>query len=51
MVEMQLQVPGNYILVDHALSRELRGLGGILAVQGPPAPDIINGTPVPGSGH
>ena len=51
VVEMQLQVPGNYILVDHALSRELRGLGGTLIVEGPPAPDIYNGTPVPGSGH
>jgi len=51
MVEIQLQVPGNYIIVDHALSRELRGLGGMLMVEGAPAPDIINGTPVPGSGH
>jgi len=51
MVEFQLQVPGNYIIVDHALSRELRGLGGVLMVDGPSAPDIYNGTPQPGSGH
>ncbi len=51
IVELQLQVPGNYTLVDHALSRELRGLGGTLMVQGPPSPEIFNGTPIPGSGH
>jgi len=35
MVEFKLEVPGNYILVDHALSRVERGLAGILAVEGP----------------
>jgi nitrite reductase (NO-forming) len=51
IVELQLQVPGKYILVDHALSRIQRGLGGWLVVEGPDAPDIYNGTPMPGSGH
>ena len=51
MVEFQLQVPGRYILVDHALSRLQRGLAGYLLVDGPAAPEIINGTPMPGSGH
>jgi nitrite reductase (NO-forming) len=51
IVEIKLQVPGRYILVDHALARLQRGLAGYLVVDGPPAPDIFNGTPMPGSGH
>jgi len=51
IVEFQLQVPGRYILVDHALSRMQRGLAGYLIVNGPAAPDIFDGTPMPGSGH
>jgi nitrite reductase (NO-forming) len=51
MVEFQLQVPGRYILVDHALSRLQRGLAGFLLVDGPAAPEIFDGTPMPGSGH
>ena len=51
MVEFGLQVPGRYILVDHALARLQRGLAGYLLVEGPDAPDIFNGTPMPGSGH
>ena len=51
VVELQLQVPGQYIFLDHAIARMQRGLAGYLMVDGPPAPDIINGTPVPGSGH
>jgi nitrite reductase (NO-forming) len=50
MVEFQLQVPGRYILVDHALSRLQRGLAGYLLVEGAPNPEIFNGTPMP-SGH
>ena len=44
-------MPGRYILVDHALSRLQRGLAGFLVVEGPEAPEIFNGTPMPGSGH
>jgi nitrite reductase (NO-forming) len=51
MVEFQLQVPGRYILVDHALARLQRGLAGYLLVDGPAAPEIFDGTPMPGSGH
>ena len=51
MVEFQLQVPGRYILVDHALARLQRGLAGFLIVDGPAAPEIFDGTPMPGSGH
>jgi nitrite reductase (NO-forming) len=51
VVEFGLQVPGNYILVDHALSRLQRGLAGFLVVEGPANPEIYNGTPMPGSGH
>ena len=50
-VEFQLQVPGRYILVDHALARLQRGLAGYLIVDGPAAPEIYDGTPMPGSGH
>jgi nitrite reductase (NO-forming) len=41
MVEFKLEVPGNYILVDHALSRVERGLAGILQVEGPENPDVF----------
>ena len=51
MVEFGLEVPGRYILVDHALARLQRGLAGFLIVDGPEAPEIFNGTPMPGSGH
>ena len=51
IVELSLQVPGRYMLVDHSLSRMQRGLSGYLIVDGPNAPDIFNGTPMPGSGH
>ncbi len=51
IVEFQLQVPGRYILVDHALSRLQRGLAGYLIVDGPNAPEFFDGTPMPGSGH
>jgi len=51
MVEFELEVPGNYILVDHALSRLQRGLAGFLVVEGPDAPEIFDGTITDGSGH
>ena len=35
MVEFGLQVPGRYILVDHALARLQRGLAGYLIAEGP----------------
>jgi nitrite reductase (NO-forming) len=51
IVEVKLDVPGNYILVDHALSRAERGLVGILQVEGDPQPEIFEGKVEPGSGH
>jgi len=42
IVEFQLQVPGRYILVDHALSRLQLGLAGYLLAEGPDAPDIYS---------
>ena len=51
MVEFTLQVPGRYILVDHALSRLERGLAGFLMVEGDANPDIFDGEITPGSGH
>ncbi len=41
MVDLKLDVPGNYILVDHALSRVEKGLAGVLAVEGPDNPEIF----------
>jgi nitrite reductase (NO-forming) len=35
MVEFKVEVPGKYMLVDHALSRAARGLVGMLEVTGP----------------
>lgn len=51
IVEFKLDVPGNYILVDHALSRAERGLVGMLHVEGPPNPEIFDGNVEPGGGH
>jgi nitrite reductase (NO-forming) len=41
VVEFKLEVPGNYILVDHALTRAERGLAGILKVDGPDNPEVF----------
>jgi nitrite reductase (NO-forming) len=51
ITEFKIEVPGNYILVDHALSRLERGLVGILHVEGSPNPEIYDGRIMPGSGH
>ncbi len=51
ITEMKLEVPGNYILVDHALSRLERGLAGVLHVEGPASPEIYDGKIMPGGGH
>ena len=51
IAEFKLEVPGNYILVDHALSRLERGLVGILQVEGPANADIYDGKIVLGGGH
>jgi nitrite reductase (NO-forming) len=51
MVEFSLEVPGRYILVDHALARLERGLAGFLYVEGDDQPEIFNGVVTEGSGH
>lgn len=51
MVEFDLEVPGRYILVDHALSRMERGLAGFLVVEGPDNHEVYEGTETEGSGH
>ena len=47
VVDLTLDVPGEFKLVDHALSRAERGLLGTLVVTGDEQPDIFN-APVPG---
>jgi nitrite reductase (NO-forming) len=52
MVEFKVDVPGRYILVDHALSRLERGLAGYLYVDGPDNPTVFTGPKLTaGSGH
>jgi len=41
VVDFKLEVPGQYMLVDHALTRVERGLVGMLEVTGPDNPDIF----------
>ena len=41
VVDFKLEVPGKYMLVDHALSRVEKGLVGILEVTGPDNPDVF----------
>jgi nitrite reductase (NO-forming) len=41
IVEFTLEVPGDYVLVDHSLGRAGKGALGILSVQGEPNPEIF----------
>jgi len=41
MVEFKCDVPGRYVLVDHALSRAERGLAGYLLVEGDEDPEVF----------
>ncbi len=51
MVDFKLDVPGNYVLVDHALSRLDRGAWGVLRVTGPEDKQIFDGVVEHGGGH
>ena len=52
VTEFALQVPGRYLLVDHALSRLERGLLGFIMVDGEQQPDIFKPySKASGSGH
>lgn len=42
LVELKLEVPGRYLLVDHALSRLEKGLLGFLKVEGPAQPELFH---------
>lgn len=41
VVDLKLEVPGKFMLVDHALTRVERGLVGVLEVTGPENPDVF----------
>ena len=40
-VEVKLKVPGDFLILDHAISRLEKGLVGVLHVEGPPEPTIF----------
>lgn len=42
IVDFKLDVPGNYLLVDHSLYRVHKGAAGILHVTGPDNPDVFS---------
>lgn len=41
-VEFKVEVPGNYLMVDHAIYRVLKGAAGTIHVTGPDQPDIYD---------
>lgn len=51
MVEFGLEVPGRYLLVDHALSRLERGLVGFLVAEGPDNPEVFHSEETPDGSH
>ena len=51
VVEFTADYPGNYILVDHALSRLDRGAWGVMHVDGEADPTIFHGDIESGGGH
>lgn len=51
MVEFKLNYPGNYVLVDHALSRVDRGAWGVLHVEGEKNTSVFDGIIEHGGGH
>jgi len=51
VVEFDLNVPGNYVLVDHALARMEKGAWGILKVSGEENKEIYDGELISGHGH
>ena len=42
IAEFKVEVPGRYVLVDHALARMERGLKGLLVVEGAARPEIFH---------
>jgi nitrite reductase (NO-forming) len=53
VVDFRTQVPGRYMLVDHALSRMERGLMGFVMVDGADNPNLYHSdyAPAANSGH
>lgn len=51
MVEFKVDYPGNYIIVDHALSRAEKGLAGVLTVKGKADAKIFESKEPIGGGH
>ena len=51
VVEFTADYPGNYVLVDHALSRLDRGAWGVMHVEGEADPSIFQGEIESGGGH
>jgi nitrite reductase (NO-forming) len=51
VVDFTTLVPGNFMLVDHALARTDRGAWGILHVDGPDNPAVFKGVPQAMHGH
>lgn len=52
IVEFKVEVPGTYILVDHALTHAIdRGAVGLLVVEGDENADVFQGSTTAGSGH
>ena len=51
VVDLKFEVPGSYIMVDHALSRVDRGAAGIIQVNGPENPDIFLTAPGTPTNH
>jgi nitrite reductase (NO-forming) len=41
MVEFTLEVPGDYLLVDHSLGRLMKGAAGVIHVEGPETPSVF----------
>ncbi len=51
MVELKLEVPGRYILVDHSLGRLEKGAAGFLEVEGPANPQVFEALKPGAGGH
>ena len=53
IVEFKVDVPGKYIIVDHALARLDRGAWGVMTAEGPENKEIFDGVPdeFQNSGH
>ena len=45
IAELTFEVPGQYVIVDHALSRVERGLAAIIEVEGEPNPEVFSAPP------